>query len=121
MVIFLHQLITKTKQMKQPTLDEFVEHGKSRLQILGKNPEEYTTSLVAKFLAWTDNNWKTGNNREIKNWKSTLTNTLVYLKPEPPMAPKTINRQTEEVIRKNSEPIDVNFIDQIRKIQKNQT
>ena len=68
--------------MTPPPLDEFLEHGYTRLQILGENPEMYTKSLTAKYLAWSDNDWHTGNGRKIKNWKSTLTNTLIYLKAE---------------------------------------
>jgi hypothetical protein len=66
--------------MTPPTLDEFLEHGAQRLQIMGENPEHYKKSLIAKYLAWSDNDWHTGNGRVIKNWKSTLSNTLPYLK-----------------------------------------
>ena len=68
--------------MTPPTLDEFLEHGAQRLQIMGENPEHYKKSLIAKYLAWNDNDWHTGNGRAIKNWKSTLSNTLPYLKAE---------------------------------------
>ncbi len=70
--------------MKRPTLDEFVEHGQLRLGIMGKNPDHYKTALIKKFLAWEDNDWFTMGKkpREIKNWKSTLTNSLDYLKAE---------------------------------------
>lgn len=68
--------------MTPPTLDEFLEHGAQRLQIMGENPEAYKKSLIAKFLAWSDNEWHTLNGRKIKNWRSTLTNTLRYLKAE---------------------------------------
>lgn len=68
--------------METPTLDQFIEHGEVRLQIMGENPKAYRKSLISKFLAWSDNDWKTGNGRKIKNWKSTLSNTLPYLKAE---------------------------------------
>lgn len=68
--------------MKPPTLDEFVEHGEQRLSVMGENPKAYKKSLIAKFLAWSDNDWHTGNGRKIKNWKSTLSNTLPYLRAE---------------------------------------
>lgn len=68
--------------MNAPTLDEFIEHGEMRLQIMGEDPRKYRKSLISKFLAWSDNDWHTGNNRKIKNWKSTLSNTLPYLKAE---------------------------------------
>nr|WP_299488644.1 hypothetical protein [uncultured Allomuricauda sp.] len=67
-----------------PTLDEFIEHGMQRLQIMGENPEQYRKSLIKKYLAWSDNDWHTlgKKSREIKNWRSTLTNSLDYLKAE---------------------------------------
>lgn len=69
--------------MKQPpSLEEFMEHGRSRLVDIGEDPNLYTKSLKAKYFAWADNDWHTGNNKKIKNWKSTLTNTLQYLKAE---------------------------------------
>ena len=68
--------------MTPPSLDEFIEHGYERLQVMGVNPEEFRKSLISKFLAWSDNDWHTGNDRKIKNWKSTLSNTLPYLRAE---------------------------------------
>ncbi len=68
--------------MTPPKLDEFIEHGETRLQIMGENPLKYKKSLIAKYLAWSDADWHTGNGRKIKNWKSTLSNTLPYLKAE---------------------------------------
>ena len=66
-----------------PTLDEFLEHGAQRLQIMGENPEHYKKSMTAKYLAWLDNDWHTIKpKRKIKNWKSTLTNTLPHLSKE---------------------------------------
>ena len=70
--------------MTPPSLDEFIEHGSSRLQIMGENPELYKKALIKKFLAWSDNSWHTlgSKPRKIKNWRSTLTNSLDYLKAE---------------------------------------
>jgi hypothetical protein len=38
--------------------------------------------LQAKYMAWVENGWKTGKNQPIKNWKTTLLNTLNFLKKE---------------------------------------
>ena len=37
-------------------------------------------SLKAKYEAWVGDGWKDGNNKQIKNWKTKLKNTLPYLK-----------------------------------------
>ncbi len=37
-------------------------------------------SLKLKYESWTENGWKDGNNKPIKNWKSKLLNTIPYLK-----------------------------------------
>lgn len=65
-----------------PTLEEFLEHGYEGLEFLGEDPKRYIKSLKAKYLSWKQNGWKTGKGRKIKNWRSTLTNTLIYLKAE---------------------------------------
>ena len=40
--------------------------------------------LNLKYESWVENNWQTGgkNSRKIKNWKSTLLNTLPYLQKD---------------------------------------
>lgn len=68
--------------MKPPSLEEFLDHGYKRLVDIGEDPRKYTKSLKTKYFAWDDNDWHTGNGRKIKNWKSTLTNTLQYLRAE---------------------------------------
>lgn len=40
------------------------------------------SKLKAKYLAWKEAGWQTGKNKKIKNWKSTLLNTLVYLRKD---------------------------------------
>lgn len=36
--------------------------------------------LKLKFDSWIENDWKDGNNKKIKNWKSKLNNTIPYIK-----------------------------------------
>ena len=67
---------------KIPTLDEFIEHGYSRLELIGEtNPERFKKSITLRYYAWLDAGWSTSK-RKIKCWKSTLTHTIPYLKPE---------------------------------------
>ena len=59
-----------------PTMEEFVVYG------LEQMPDVNTEFLTAKYNSWVSNDWctsKDGKNRPIKNWKSTLNNTLPYL------------------------------------------
>jgi hypothetical protein len=59
-----------------PTLDEFVAYGIKQL------PEVDEQALRLKYSSWVESNWIVtvgGKTRIIKNWKSTLNNTLPYL------------------------------------------
>jgi hypothetical protein len=59
-----------------PTLDEFVAYGVKQL------PDVNTEALRLKYSSWVESNWIVtvgGKTRPIKNWKSTLNNTLPYL------------------------------------------
>ena len=38
--------------------------------------------LKLKYESWIENDWRNGNDKKIKNWKSTLLNTLPYLKKD---------------------------------------
>jgi len=61
-----------------PTLKEFLEYAKSKKAQV--NEEE----VSLKYEAWKVNSWRTGgeNPRKIKNWKTTLLNTLPHLKTQ---------------------------------------
>jgi hypothetical protein len=56
-----------------PTFEEFKNYA------LDKKPDIDISALNLKYEAWKENNWKTGKNVKIKNWKSTLLNTLPYI------------------------------------------
>ena len=59
-----------------PTLDEFVAYGVKQL------PEVDEQALRLKYSSWVETNWCVlvgGKTRPIKNWKSTLNNTLPFL------------------------------------------
>lgn len=64
-----------------PSLNDFLEYAKE------KKPDVDLTVVKMKFESWKENEWKDGNDRPIKNWKSKLLNTLPYL-------PETKNEST---------------------------
>lgn len=59
-----------------PSLEEFEEYA------ISKKPDVDLQAVGLKFEAWKESGWRTGgkNGHKIKNWKSTLLNTLPYLK-----------------------------------------
>lgn len=66
-----------------PTIDEFVSYAQKKAKTL-----EITLDIQkvkTKYLAWSDNDWYTSGDkpRKIKNWKTTLTNSLQYMKGKP--------------------------------------
>lgn len=69
----------EVKKVVIPSLEDFIEHGNKKLTALGKSPSNYLYSLTAKYETWVGNGWKDGNDKEIKNWKSKLTNTIPFL------------------------------------------
>lgn len=46
---------------------------------IGKKPKVCLEALERKYNTWVELGWKTGLDKEIKNWKVTLINTLPYL------------------------------------------
>lgn len=76
-----------------PTKEEFVAYG------LSKVSDVSVEALGLKYEAWLSNDWctnKAGKEQNIKNWKSTLNNTLAYL-PKQPIQPKL--QKSEDQIR----------------------
>ena len=67
-----------------PSKEYFVAYG------ISKVPDVSIEALGLKYEAWLSNDWctnKAGKEQKIKNWKSTLNNTLTYL-PKQPIQPK---------------------------------
>lgn len=62
-----------------PSLIEFLEFCKLNFE---GNFKEIEKSATLKYKAWIENKWRTGKNLEIKNWKSTLLNTIPHLQKE---------------------------------------
>ena len=69
----------KEKKLKEiekkeiPVYSDFLNFAASKKPKL--NPEE----LKLKYDSWIENDWKDGNDRPIKNWKSKILNTLPYI------------------------------------------
>lgn len=64
----------ETKLKEIPTVEEFCEYALFKKSNLCKE------SLTFKYQSWVDNGWKNGNDKPIKNWKTTLLNTIPYIK-----------------------------------------
>lgn len=68
--------VNKASKEAIPAMEEFFEYA------LEKKPNVCMEALKLKYESWVENGWKTGGNKpkEIKRWKSTLLNTLPYMK-----------------------------------------
>jgi hypothetical protein len=78
-----------------PSLEEFLNFFRNEITQFDFNSFQF--SVKAKYESWVDNEWKDGNNKEIKNWKTKLKNTLPYLKPTNNATNR--NQTTEESLR----------------------
>ena len=65
----------KDKQI--PAYEDFKEYALDKCSELNFNVSE--SQINAKYQSWKTNGWRNGNGKQIKNWKSTLLNTLPYL------------------------------------------
>lgn len=65
---------------KIPLWLDFFNYAEEKAVELNYQIDE--SKLKAKYLAWKEAGWQTGKNKKIKNWKSTLLNTLVYLRKD---------------------------------------
>jgi len=60
-----------------PTYLEFKTYAIEKAARIQKNLDE--NKLLLKYDSWVENNWRDGNDKEIKSWKTKLLNTLPYL------------------------------------------
>lgn len=82
--------IEKSIKKEMPTLEVFLAYCQTEI------PNKYTElkfSLEAKYKSWFENNWKDGNNKTIKNWKTKIKNTIPYLKSFQPKGGNTIHQR----------------------------
>lgn len=69
-----------TKQIIVPEFSDFESYANEKAAELGMKLDP--KDVRAKYESWKVNGWKTGNDRPIKNWKSTLLNTIKYLQSD---------------------------------------
>lgn len=69
----------ETEVKEIPSLEIFLEYAKEKT---GNDYISLKKSIEFKYNSWAENSWKTGHGNEIKNWKSTLLNTIPHLKKE---------------------------------------
>lgn len=69
--------VESSKQKEEmPGFAEFFEYA----QTLEIYDPEYDFEIEAKYDAWSDNDWKDGHNKPIRNWKTKLKNTMPHFK-----------------------------------------
>ena len=61
------------EQIYIPTFIEFLKFAIEQVPTVNKD------EVKLKYESWKVNNWKDGNNKQIKNWKTKLLNTLPYI------------------------------------------
>jgi len=71
--------ITTTKQLKPLRTINIPDYLDFKLYAFSNSDNIDSDRLKLKYESWKVNNWKDGNNKPIKNWKSKLLNTLPYL------------------------------------------
>ena len=64
-----------------PPLKEFLEYCKKNLEQNKFIYTEYEYSLKSKYETWVANGWKDGHNKQIKDWKGKIRNTIPFLRP----------------------------------------
>ena len=72
--------INKQETSKQETNKHIPEFEEFKQYAMSKKNDVDLIALNYKYESWKENGWKNGNGKKIKNWKSTLLNTLPYLK-----------------------------------------
>lgn len=66
---------------------------------LSKQPDVSLEALKYKYDAWVENGWKNGKDREIKNWKTSLLQTLHYI-PKQPKKVRDLDQEFYENVMK---------------------
>jgi hypothetical protein len=74
-------LLKKETKEYKPTFEDF------KIYALEKEPTVSLSALKNKYDAWEANDWKNGNDKPIKNWKSALLQTMPYIEKIKKVAP----------------------------------
>lgn len=98
------EVINRKDSVKGKLKIEIPDYSEFKEYALEKKPDIDLETLRFKYESWVENDWQTGTDRprQIKNWKTTLLNTLPHLKTITNGKQPTINRQTRETIESNS-------------------
>jgi len=75
-------LLKKETKEYKPTFEDF------KIYALEKEPTVSLSALKNKYDAWEANDWKNGNDKPIKNWKSALLQTMPYIEKIKKVAPE---------------------------------
>lgn len=78
-IVSIDKQETKNKETHIPTLDDFINYAVSKIHNINKD------DVSLKYMSWLENDWSTnvnGKQRKITNWKSTLLNTLPYIRKD---------------------------------------
>lgn len=62
-----------------PLKEDFLKYCKDIYDKANKNFDDYKFSAELKYESWILNDWKDGNGKKIKNWKSKTNNIIPYL------------------------------------------
>lgn len=84
------------EEKKIPPFEEFSNYAFDQEEKLSIEIDQ--AKLKAKYLSWVENGWKTGKGTKIKNWKSTLLNTINYLKKEKSSAKKEKPTHSQKIL-----------------------
>lgn len=98
-----------------PSVEEFLNYAKENLK---EKFESLEFSIRMKYKSWVENGWKTGKDKEIKNWKTTLLNTIPYLEREKNVTPKkeSLHEKRNRAYEEASRDFDEKFKASIREL-----
>jgi hypothetical protein len=87
----------KGKETIIPPIEEFLSFCKQDMQDNGLSYSDYEYSLKSKYDSWVQNKWKDGHNKQIKNWKSKIRNTIPFLSAIKPSSKQSSNNYQSQV------------------------
>lgn len=92
-----------------PAYEDFKEYALDKCSELNFNVSE--NQINAKYQSWKGNNWRNGNGKQIKNWKSTLLNTLPYMNQKETIEkPETVEEKDAREFMENLKKESINQI-----------
>jgi 5-methylcytosine-specific restriction endonuclease McrA len=80
-----------------PPLQDFLEYCKKNLEQNKFVYSEYEYSLKSKYDTWVANGWKDGHNKQIKDWKGKIRNTIPFLRPIQTLSNKNGGKYQKEL------------------------